>query len=199
MTCSHCVASVKGAVKAIVDGVDDEGTDDALDDVTDVAVDVELATAPDASILRITTNHFVDPVKLQNAIETAGYGVDGLQWQGKVSIPVTGMHCQSCVNRVSTAVAGITGVDNVVVELDEQLVHVKGAFNWAVLVRDLSRAGYPVRSYREAGGKNTGVENTGDELTDDESGEQKEAPVAVTLDIQGMSCASCVANDIRYD
>ncbi|MFT4852192.1 MAG: Cu+-exporting ATPase [Candidatus Pseudothioglobus sp.] len=194
MTCGHCVARVKGAIEAVVD----DARDAAAIDVVETMVDVELATLPDASIGRVTTDQFIDPLRIQAAIEAAGYGVDALQWQGEVSIPVTGMHCKKCVDRVSVAVAAIAGVSEVAVELDRGLVTVNGNFDWAVLAHDLNQVGYPVASNLTVADVDISgaAINTVSALVEDASQEVKanDVPPAVTLDIQGMSCASCVAN-----
>ncbi|WP_442784096.1 heavy metal translocating P-type ATPase [Collimonas fungivorans] len=80
-------------------------------------------------------------------------------------LPIDGMSCASCVSHVEKALRKVSGVREVSVNLATELATVQadGATTIAPLVAAVEKAGYQVR--------------------------QQE----VTLDIEGMSCASCVS------
>ncbi|AMO96329.1 copper-translocating P-type ATPase [Collimonas fungivorans] len=80
-------------------------------------------------------------------------------------LPIDGMSCASCVSHVEKALRKVSGVREVSVNLATELATVQadGATTVAPLVAAVEKAGYQVR--------------------------QQE----VTLDIEGMSCASCVS------
>jgi P-type Cu+ transporter len=80
----------------------------------------------------------------------------------RLTLPVEGMSCASCVGRVERALAAVPGVAEARVNLAAESVTVSGAAPVAALAEALSRAGYalPMREVR--------------------------------LAIGGMSCASCV-------
>jgi P-type Cu+ transporter len=85
----------------------------------------------------------------------------------ELALPVSGMTCASCVSHVEGALKGLTGISNVRVNLATGKAHL--AYDPSrVAVADMRRA----------------VEDVGYSV-----------PLAeVTLDVRGMTCASCVAN-----
>ncbi|WP_174802429.1 heavy metal translocating P-type ATPase [Martelella limonii] len=84
----------------------------------------------------------------------------------RMSLPVTGMSCASCVANVERAVGKVEGVENVSVNLATERAEVllKDPLAGAAVVEAIEKAGY-------------GVEMT-----------------TLELGISGMSCASCVGN-----
>jgi len=84
---------------------------------------------------------------------------------GTVSLPVVGMTCASCVGRVEQALSGVEGVEKATVNLATERADVTLArpVDHATLVRAIEGAGYEVPNR------------------------------SVTLAIDGMTCASCVA------
>jgi Cu+-exporting ATPase len=83
-----------------------------------------------------------------------------------ISLPVQGMSCASCVAHVERALKELPGVSDVVVNL---------ATNKASLTYDPAQVGLPALT--------TAVADVGYVVPTDE----------LTLDMQGMTCASCVA------
>ena len=79
--------------------------------------------------------------------------------------PIEGMSCASCAGRVEKALQSVPGVETAAVNLASEEAHVSAseAVQWQALVAAVESAGYKVGSEE------------------------------VTLDIGGMSCASCVA------
>ncbi|HRP28816.1 MAG TPA: copper ion binding protein, partial [Burkholderiaceae bacterium] len=85
--------------------------------------------------------------------------------ESTLSLPIVGMTCASCVTRVEKALARVPGVDSAQVNLatERASVHAQGRLETGALVQAVERAGYGIASD------------------------------SVTLDIEGMTCASCVA------
>lgn len=77
---------------------------------------------------------------------------------------IEGMNCASCVSRVEKALARVPGVKNAAVNLAQETIQISFAeqFSVTALLEALSSAGYPARTQQD------------------------------TLDVKGMSCASCV-------
>jgi Cu+-exporting ATPase len=84
--------------------------------------------------------------------------------ESTLTLPIVGMTCASCVARVEKALARVPGVDSAQVNLatERASVHAQGRLETGALVQAVERAGYQVASD------------------------------SVTLDIEGMTCASCV-------
>jgi Cu+-exporting ATPase len=85
--------------------------------------------------------------------------------ESSLSLPIVGMTCASCVTRVEKALARVPGVDSAQVNLatERASVHARGRLETGALVQAVERAGYGIASD------------------------------SVTLDIEGMTCTSCVA------
>ncbi len=83
--------------------------------------------------------------------------------QQKLTIPVEGMTCASCVGRVERALAAVQGVTSVSVNLATETAMVDGFASRDDLVQTLADAGYPARIAQ------------------------------TSLNISEMTCASCVA------
>jgi len=165
MTCAHCAARVTAALAEVVGDAP-------------VEVDHEQNQA------RLTWSAWISTESLRAAISRAGYQMTDLWLEGHVAIPVAGMHCQKCVAKISAAVSGIDGVEEVQVDLHLSQVQVRGAFDFQAVLSAIIDLGYEV-------GSGSTVEPES----------KKILPVAgsvdnrevVNLSIQGMSCASCVA------
>jgi Cu+-exporting ATPase len=85
----------------------------------------------------------VAPPQLLDAVERAGYGVITDQ----VDIPVTGMTCASCVNRVEKALRKTPGVLDASVNLASEqasVTYLPSAAGWSELKAAIERAGYGV-------------------------------------------------------
>ncbi|WP_175778672.1 heavy metal translocating P-type ATPase [Burkholderia anthina] len=98
-----------------------------------------------------------------------------------IELSVDGMHCGGCTGRVQRALAAVPGVVEAAVDLDGHAatVTVQDTVEPAQLVEAIGAAGYRA-TVREQGGETAGVLH---------------APVVATteLDIDGMTCGSCVA------
>jgi len=84
-----------------------------------------------------------------------------------ISLPIQGMSCASCVGHVERALGELPGVSNLVVNL---------GLGKASLTYEPARVGIPALV--------SAVADIGYEVTTDE----------ITLDVRGMTCASCVAH-----
>ncbi|CAN5554962.1 heavy metal translocating P-type ATPase [soil metagenome] len=125
MSCASCVGSVEKALSG-VDGVSSANVNLASGKAT-VEYD------PD----------FVDEEDLIGAVEDAGYGVEGR----KASFGVTGMSCASCVGSVEKALAGVSGVTNVSVNLASEKATVEylpGEAEISDFERAVEGAGYGI-------------------------------------------------------
>ncbi|QQK05720.1 heavy metal translocating P-type ATPase [Burkholderia anthina] len=98
-----------------------------------------------------------------------------------IELSVDGMHCGGCTGRVQRALAAVPGVVEAAVDLDGHAATatVQDTVEPAQLVEAISAAGYRA-TVRERVGESAGASH---------------APVVVTaeLDIDGMTCASCVS------
>src|SRR5256885_413906 len=85
----------------------------------------------------------VQPHDLVAAVEKAGYGVISDQ----VELPITGMTCASCVNRVEKALKKAEGVLDASVNLASEqasVTYTPASVGWGELKAAVERAGYGV-------------------------------------------------------
>jgi Cu+-exporting ATPase len=125
MTCASCVNRVEKALKK-VPGVS--------------AASVNLSSEQAAVSYDAAQ---VAPAQLLQAVEHAGYGVITDQ----IAIPVTGMTCASCVNRVEKALRKAPGVLDASVNLASEqasVTYVPSAAGWSELKAAVENAGYGV-------------------------------------------------------
>ncbi|MCO8579310.1 heavy metal translocating P-type ATPase [Burkholderia multivorans] len=164
--------------------------------VVDATVDLERQAAT------ITARETVEPARLVDAVGAAGYratvreavaGSDAMAAQGKqegspeaaatVLLDIDGMTCASCVSRVEKALAKVPGVTHASVNLatERATVEASADVSAARLVEAVEQAGYqatPIESARAA-------------VTSEPI--DHKASRSVELDIDGMTCASCVS------
>ncbi|KPV51967.1 haloacid dehalogenase, partial [Kouleothrix aurantiaca] len=125
MTCASCVNRVEKALKK-VPGVADASVNLSTDQAS-VSFDPAQAA----------------PTALLQAVERAGYGTITDQ----IDIPVTGMTCASCVNRVEKALRKVPGVLDASVNLASEQASVSylpTAAGWPELKSAIENAGYGV-------------------------------------------------------
>ncbi len=103
MTCASCVVHVEGALKSV------EGVSSANVNLATETASVEFAPAG------------ADVSQLITAVRDVGYDVS----TEKVSLPIGGMTCASCVAHVEGALAGIPGVVSVNVNLATETASVE--------------------------------------------------------------------------
>jgi P-type Cu+ transporter len=125
MTCASCVRRVEKALTKV------PGVQDAS---------VNLAT--EQAVVRFDPAQ-VAPAQLQAAVENAGYGVvtDHLE------LPITGMTCASCVNRVGKALKKVPGVLDANVNLASEqaaVTYMPSVAGWSELKAAVENAGYGV-------------------------------------------------------
>jgi P-type Cu+ transporter len=85
----------------------------------------------------------VAPSQLLQAVERAGYGVITDQ----LELPITGMTCASCVNRVEKALKKVPGVLDASVNLASEqasVTYVPASAGWSALKAAVEQAGYGV-------------------------------------------------------
>ena len=128
-----------------------------------------------------------------------------------VTLAISGMSCQRCVDWVTEALRGVEGVSDATVDLSRHVATVEGVAGAAALVRCVSDTGYTAEVIRSKTTTARGstptrvldleapdddedsplVNSTGaasDGIRSPDRGER-----SVTLRVSGMSCASCVA------
>ncbi|WP_261525800.1 heavy metal translocating P-type ATPase [Burkholderia multivorans] len=164
--------------------------------VVDATVDLERQAAT------ITARETVEPARLVDAVGAAGYratvreavaGSHSMAAQGghealpgaaaTVLLDIDGMTCASCVSRVEKALAKVPGVTRASVNLatERATVEASADVSAAQLVEAVEQAGYgatPIESARAAA--------TSEPV-------HHKAAHSVELDIDGMTCASCVS------
>jgi len=130
MTCASCVAHVEEALRN-VPGV--------------ISASVNLATE------RATVNYNPDGTglaELVKAVRDAGYDVP----VEKITLPIVGMTCASCVAHVEKAIGTVEGVLNVSVNLATEratVEYIPGVASFAEIVAAVKEAGYDVIIERE--------------------------------------------------
>ncbi|MBY4792902.1 heavy metal translocating P-type ATPase [Burkholderia multivorans] len=164
--------------------------------VVDATVDLERQAAT------ITARETVEPARLVDAVGAAGYratvreavaGSDAMAAQGKhegspgvaatVLLDIDGMTCASCVSRVEKALAKVPGVTRASVNLatERATVEASADVSAARLVEAVEQAGYQATPVEPAPSAAT-LESV-----------DHKAAHSVELDIDGMTCASCVS------
>ncbi|WP_233344334.1 heavy metal translocating P-type ATPase [Burkholderia cepacia] len=197
MHCGGCTGRVQRALAAVPG-------------VVDAAVDL------DAHAATVTAQETVDAARLIEAVGAAGYGAsvrapvletaaaahahpveaspapmaaaastDGrpLPAISTVELDIDGMTCASCVSRVEKALAKVPGVTRASVNLatERATVDVTADVSAAQLVETVKQAGY---------GATPTVTDAGFTALAPAS---PAAPASIELDIDGMTCASCVS------
>ncbi|MBJ9939734.1 copper-translocating P-type ATPase [Burkholderia multivorans] len=164
--------------------------------VVDATVDLERQAAT------ITARETVEPARLVDAVGAAGYratvreavaGSDATAAQGKheaspgaaatVLLDIDGMTCASCVSRVEKALAKVPGVTHASVNLatERATVEASADVSAARLVEAVEQAGYQATPIESAPAVATSAPV------------DHKAAHSVELDIDGMTCASCVS------
>ena len=129
MTCASCVARVEKALKS-VPGVEQASVNFATEKAT-------LVFDPQ----QVGVNDF------RKAVEEAGYGVADVEEKRKVTLPITGMTCASCVARVEKALRAVPGVEQAYVNLASEKATVEfdpGKTGIAHLRKAVEEAGYGI-------------------------------------------------------
>ena len=125
MTCASCVNRVEKALKKA------PGVLDASVNLASEQASVSYDAAQ------------VAPAQLLQAVEKAGYGVITDQ----IELPITGMTCASCVNRVEKALKKTPGVLDASVNLASErasVTYAPASVGWGELKAAVERAGYGV-------------------------------------------------------
>ncbi|MBY4671852.1 heavy metal translocating P-type ATPase [Burkholderia multivorans] len=164
--------------------------------VVDATVDLERQAAT------ITARETVEPARLVDAVGAAGYratvrgavaGSDAMAAQAKhearpgaaatVLLDIDGMTCASCVSRVEKALAKVPGVTHASVNLATERATVEAS-------ADVSAARL-AKAVEQAGYRATLIESAPAAVTSQPI--DHKAAHSVELDIDGMTCASCVS------
>ncbi|PRF33879.1 copper-translocating P-type ATPase [Burkholderia multivorans] len=164
--------------------------------VVDATVDLERQAAT------ITARETVEPARLVDAVGAAGYratvrdavaGSDAMAAQAKqdarpgaaatVLLDIDGMTCASCVSRVEKALAKVAGVTHASVNLATERATVEAS-------ADVSAARL-VEAVEQAGYRATLIESAPAAVTSQPI--DHKAAHSVELDIDGMTCTSCVS------
>ncbi|WP_330728582.1 heavy metal translocating P-type ATPase [Burkholderia multivorans] len=164
--------------------------------VVDATVDLERQAAT------ITARETVEPARLVDAVGAAGYratvrdavaGSDAMAAQAEhearpgaaatVLLDIDGMTCASCVSRVEKALAKVPGVTHASVNLATERATVEAS-------ADVSAARL-VEAVEQAGYRATLIESAPAAVTSQPI--DHKAAHSVELDIDGMTCTSCVS------
>jgi Cu+-exporting ATPase len=119
----------------------------------------------------------------------------------RIELPVEGMTCNNCVRHVTEALEGVPGVEHAEVSLEQKRATVEvhdGAAGREQLSAAVQEAGYRVPVPVQIGISSVGHQHhdapasaTGPSV--EQSGGAAEPDETLLLDIEGMSCASCVS------
>ncbi|WP_333994921.1 heavy metal translocating P-type ATPase [Burkholderia cepacia] len=197
MHCGGCtgrvqraLAAVPGVVEAAVD-LDAHAATVTAQETVDAARLIEAVgaagygasvRAPVLEVAAATQAHPVEasPAPLAAAASTAGRPLPATS---TVELDIDGMTCASCVSRVEKALAKVPGVTRASVNLatERATVDVTADVSAAQLVETVKQAGY---------GATPTVTDAGFTALAPAS---PAAPASIELDIDGMTCASCVS------
>ncbi|MBU9161753.1 heavy metal translocating P-type ATPase [Burkholderia multivorans] len=105
-----------------------------------------------------------------------------------IELGVDGMHCGGCTGRVQRALAGVPGVVDATVDLERQAATItaRDTVEPARLVDAVGAAGYRATVREAVAGSDAMAAQAGHEASPG-------AAATVLLDIDGMTCASCVS------
>ncbi|WP_081058877.1 heavy metal translocating P-type ATPase [Burkholderia cepacia] len=196
MHCGGCTGRVQRALAAVPG-------------VVDAAVDL------DAHAATVTAQETVDAARLIEAVGAAGYGASvrapvleaaaahahpveaspapmaaaastaghPLPANSTIELDIDGMTCASCVSRVEKALAKVPGVTRASVNLatERATVDVTADVSAAQLVETVKQAGYGATPTMTDAGFTALAPSS------------PAAPASIELDIDGMTCASCVS------
>ena len=125
MTCASCVSRVEKALLA-------------LPGVAEASVNLANKRA------RVTLDRPVEPERLVEAVEGAGYAAQPVAEERAVDLAIEGMTCASCVSRVEKALVAVPGVAEVSVNLANARARVRlsGDADPAALIAAVEGAGY---------------------------------------------------------
>ena len=109
-----------------------------------------------------------------------------------IVLTVEGMHCGGCTGRVQRALADVPGVVDATVDLDggKATVNAQDTVDPALLIAAVGEAGYRA-ALRELAG--TGSYRAAEPPSPTPIRPASAAPAPIELDIDGMTCTSCVA------
>ncbi len=145
MTCGHCTGRVDKALRA-VRGVTDARVE--LPGTATVSTDgtvgrQALVAAIEGAGYEVTDDEDADEPRPSEQAERPAVGIADATELVRLSVPVQGMHCASCVGTVETALAGVEGVDSAYVNLAWGRASVTGrGLQREALVGAIEAAGY---------------------------------------------------------
>ena len=99
MTCASCAKAVERSVSKI-EGIDSANVNIATEKLTVEFVDSK-----------------TDVIKIKEAVKKAGYGIQELNENREILLPIAGMTCASCVKAVERAIGKLEGIKEVSVNL----------------------------------------------------------------------------------
>ena len=99
MTCASCAKAVERSVSKI------EGIDSANVNIATEKLTVEFDDSK------------TDVIKIKEAVKKAGYGIQELNENREILLPIAGMTCASCVKAVERAIGKLEGIKEVSVNL----------------------------------------------------------------------------------
>ncbi|MBL4679609.1 MAG: cadmium-translocating P-type ATPase [Pseudomonadales bacterium] len=129
----------------------------------------------------VSTKQWISPAALSAIIAQQSYVLEKVSIDGQATIPVYGMSCQKCVTRVTSALNSIEGVESVNVSLNETNAVIKGKVELDGIISMIESLGYST----EEGDTDESVVLEAPKIGLEKSN--------IHLQIEGMSCASCVS------
>ena len=127
MTCSSCVNAIEGRVRRL------PGIGRA--DVNFATEKLELSFDPGQVSLE----------EIRNSIEKSGYGVESSSQEKSLVLPIEGMTCAACSNRVEKAIGKLEGVEEVAVNLLGENAAIRyrpGRTRLSEIMQAIRKAGY---------------------------------------------------------
>ena len=144
-------------------------------------LDVEV----DLSNAHVKSEEWRNIENLEAIVKSKGYELESVYIDGQATIPVEGMSCQKCVARVQKTLMENEHVSAVEVNLQTGDVSIKGKPNLAKIIHSIQSLNYSIPSSDRL--SKPVIE---DKLSQDSTS----SPVTYHLQVEGMSCASCVAS-----
>ncbi len=172
MTCNHCESTVTGALEQLGGQVRE--------------IDA------DTGIARFVSDRWIPIDSVTNSVESAGYSLKAASIAGELTIPVQGMQFEKCRKRITGELLKIDGVERVVVHLDANQVIVSGSADLLAIIAGIRNQGYEVAETvsdvefpKQPSATTVASASEQDSITPTRESDYY-------LQIQGMSCASCV-------
>jgi Cu+-exporting ATPase len=138
----------------------------------------------DLSDAYVKNDKWYEIENLETIVANKGFKLESIFIDGNAVIPVLGMSCQKCVGRVRSTLMENEDVTAVEVNLETGEVSIKGKPNLATMIQSIENLSYTIASSDRL---------SKPVIEDKQNHDLNSDPVTYHLQVEGMSCASCVA------